>query len=400
MKKYLIGAIFLLIFVSGSIYIKLQEKRENSLSINADLIYSLDKYKDIENNRDIDIVYTQLQDDLMKNFQNFDSLSAHEIYAFEKKLKKILLDESVSRYDKTKYLWNIFLSIESDFGKRYVLDVLAHFSPIEISEEMISYYNNIENQEIKDGLLNVFGKMSQIANVQGVTIDDLNLYTPYIERVQMFLKDTAYYGDVSDSTMLSMLDAFHGIMSANDTEELIKYYQEKGFEVPGVIVKRNQTELLLNQKNGENQEYINLLFEGDSSVIFSNLRFIYDGSNFDFSDQMSVKTRSFLENQEFDVSGNLSSKEERDYIQKEYLLSYIDSQSVTELNENYMQRIFQTQNSYAVALLLGNEKLELSNHIRNNSQYGSLISKLENALYSDEYTSNQKRRIQLILDAF
>ena len=142
------------------------------------------------------------------------------------KIMSDLLTSDISRKDKIEGIWDILNEIGFTSEKsQYLLDSLATLLPIELTDELIDVYNNLDNSNIKIKIIDILAKNIDIAN-PNLEEDKLKFIIKKIGNIESFLEKNILV-EQDKSILINALTAYSNIADSEDTQELISQIKER-----------------------------------------------------------------------------------------------------------------------------------------------------------------------------
>ena len=147
------------------------------------------------------------------------------IHMLDNAIHSLLANENISRVDKINGLWLMLDDIGFKSEKsEYLLDALSTLLPIELTDQFIDTYRDVDNLNVKIKLINILTTSIGIANPRMQNTERLNFISEKIEEIQSFLKEDILHEQ--DPRLLSEgIHAYAEISDIEDVQELIDYLE-------------------------------------------------------------------------------------------------------------------------------------------------------------------------------
>ena len=328
----------------------------------------------------------------LRRLRELLSMKRPRLQELDEAMNALLMDNNITRNDKIYGLWDILTEVGLKSPKsEYLLDSLSTLMPIELTDELIGIYGDLEDNNIKAKLIRMIADNLNIANPEKQSKAELDFIIQKSMDIQSFLKE--HILSEQDGKMFSeFLDSYAQISDERDTQDMLANLRENSDSLPinqadlahilaqtSISTKQAQREILptmLEDMQNASPDQQEQKKEFDKAILEG-----IDAGVLDAQSQDTVA--QYLKNQEPPLTPqdkNLNTDDLSDYYQWAKVNAKIKSNETT-----LAQMVSQSDNPLKVsAILLYANEDDITN-IKSKQNTQEIYQKLQTSLENNNY---------------
>ena len=324
------------------------------------------------------------------------SVKHPNIEKLDKAMHALLMSNDISRINKINGLWLMlnevgFLSERSE----YLLDALSTLMPIELTDKLITVYNDSGNLNIKVKLINMLANNINIANPEVQDKERLDFIIEKIKEIQSFLKENVLHEN-NPEIVSEAIHAYADVSDEEDVQELIVSLKEG--ENAGVLKEKDIVNLLAEVAVSTEEAQKEMLPAMLETMTNSNMLDTQQKENFTkmliesinagvLTQETQQEVSSYLKKQEPELT--LKEKVSTDTMAKYYTWAEANTK-IKNNNVNLESIALENDNPLKVSSILLYADDSTIQKIKASPNTDNLYVKLESALEDDKITNENK----------